>query len=78
MNEPRSFRPRVFLFRTLAAVFAVEAAFLGFAFWKCSLPVVGTPTPLLAARCPNLGDRSSEVFSLAVATVLSLLTGVRE
>ena len=59
----------------LAGIFIVEALFLGFAFWKCSLPIGGQPVPMLADRCPKLGSRSQELFGVAVATVLSLLGG---
>ncbi|MAA50622.1 MAG: hypothetical protein CMP83_10660 [Gammaproteobacteria bacterium] len=75
MSGPAPFRPRVFLYRTLVGIFLVEALFLGFAFWKCSIAVPGKPVPMLAERCPKLGSRSQELFGIAVATVLSLLTG---
>ena len=75
MAEPQPFRPQLFLFRMLAGIFIVEALFLGFAFWKCSLPIGGQPVPMLADRCPKLGSRSQELFGVAVATVLSLLGG---
>ena len=74
MSGPAPFRPRVFLYRTLVGIFLVEALFLGFAFWKCSIVIPGQPVPLLAERCPKLGSRSQELFSIAVATVLSLLS----
>ena len=70
----RPFRPRVFLFRTLVGIFLVEAIFLGFSFWKCSIVIPGKPVPLLTERCPKLGSRSQELFSIAIATVLSLLS----
>jgi len=70
----RPFRPRLFLYRTLIGIFLVEALFLAFAFWKCSIPIPGQSVPLLAERCPKLGSRSQELFSIAVATVLSLLS----
>ena len=71
----KPFRAKVFLYRTLVGIFLVEAIFLGFAFWKCSVVIPGKPVPMLAERCPKLGSRSQELFSIAVATVLSLLTG---
>ena len=70
----RPFRPQPFLYRTLVGIFSVEAIFLGFAFWKCSIVIPGQPVPLLAERCPKLGSRSQELFGVAVATVLSLLS----
>ena len=73
MAGPAPFRPRVFLYRTLVAIFSVEAIFLGFAFWKCSTPITGKPVPLIAERCPSLGSRTQELFGVALATVLSLL-----
>ena len=75
MNEPRPFRPEVFLFRMLAGIFVVEAFFLAFAFYKCSTPIPGNPVPMVNDRCPKLGSRSQELFGVAVATVLSLLGG---
>jgi len=75
MKEIRPFRQRVFLLRVLVAIFLTEAFFLAFAFWKCSTPIPGKPVPLLAERCPNIGQRTQELFGVAVATTLSLLTG---
>lgn len=60
----------------LAAIFLTEAGFLAFAFWKCSLPIPGNPVPMVADRCPKLGERAETLFVAAVATTLSLLTGV--
>ena len=71
----RPFRTQVFLYRMLAVIFATEAGFLAFAFWKCSLPIPGTPVPLVTERCPKLGERAETLFVAAVATTLSLLTG---
>ena len=45
----------------------------GYALWRCSH---GGPSNELkiSERCPDLGMRTENLFSLAVATVLSLLT----
>ena len=59
----------------LAAIFFVEAGFLGFAFYKCSQPISGQEVPMVNERCPKLGERSESLFGVAVATVLSLLGG---
>ena len=75
MKEQRPFRPKIFLYRMLAAIFLAEAGFLGFAFWKCSQ--VG-PNQAITERCPKIGDRAETLFVAAVATTLSLLTGVDE
>ena len=75
MAEPRPFRPQLFLFRMLAAIFMVEAGFLAFAFVKCSTPIPGNPVPLVNERCPKLGERSETLFIAAITTTLSLLTG---
>ena len=75
MSEQRPFRPELFLFRMLAAIFVVEVCFLAFAFYKCSTPIPGNPVPLVNVRSPKLGSRSQELFGVAVATVLSLLGG---
>ena len=63
MAPQRPFRQRVFLYRMLAAIFAVEATFLGFAFIRCHNPEV----------CPRLGQRAEQLFGVAIATTLSLL-----
>jgi len=78
MKEQRPFRPKIFLYRMLAAIFLTEAGFLGFAFVKCSQPIPGTPVPMVAERCPKLGERAETLFVAAVATTLSLLTGVAD
>ena len=74
MAEPRPFRQRVFLLRVLVGIFITEAGFLGFAFWKCSQPIPGSPAPLVAERCPQIATKTQELFGVAVATTLSLLT----
>ena len=78
MKEQRPFRPKIFLYRMLAAIFLTEASFLGYAFVKCSQPIPGTPIPMIAERCPKLGERAETLFVAAVATTLSLLTGVAD
>ena len=78
LKEQRPFRPKIFLYRMLAAIFVAEAGFLAFAFWKCSLPIPGQPVPMLTERCPKLGERAETLFVAAVATTLSLLTGAED
>ena len=78
MREQRPFRPKIFLYRMLAAIFLTEAVFLGFAFVKCSQPIPETPVPMIAERCPKLGERAETLFVAAVATTLSLLTGASD
>ena len=55
---------RTFLVRLLVGVFAFQGIILLIAAYKC-----GSPT-----QCPDLGDRTEKLFSIATATVLSLLT----
>ena len=74
-NKQKTFRPQVFLFRMLAAVFFTEALFLAFAYQKCSEVIPGQPVPMVNERCPQLGARSTDLFQVAIATVLSLLGG---
>ena len=71
----KPFRAKVFLFRMLACIFLAEAGFLAFAFWKCGQPIPGQPVPLVAERCPKLGERSETLFVAAISVTLSLLTG---
>ena len=73
MASPRPFRPKPFLFRLLGAVFAAEFIIIGFSIYRCAQIGPGEPT-LLAERCPKIGDRTQEMFTLATATILSLLT----
>lgn len=60
---------RPFLLKMLASIFAVQAVFIAWAFALCGRS--GRP----AEVCPNLGDKTTELFGVAVATTLSLLTG---
>ena len=75
MGEQRPFRPKIFLYRMLAAIFLTEAGFLGFAFVKCSQI---QPNQAITDRCPKIGERAETLFVAAVATTLSLLTGADE
>ena len=77
-RDPQPFRPKVFLYRMLACIFFVEAGFLAFAFHKCSIPIPGNVAPMVSERCPKLGERAETLFVAAVATTLSLLTGVTD
>ena len=77
MPEARPFRSKVFLYRLLASIFAVEAVFLGFAFYQCSRPTK-VAIPMINERCPKLGERSETLFIAAITTTLSLLTGVNK
>ena len=63
-SSRRLFKERPFLFRMLAIIFIVEAAFLGLGLIKCKT----------LKACPQLGDRSQQLFGVAIATTLSLLT----
>ena len=72
----KPFRPQVFLFRMLAAVFMWEGLLLAYSFWACSHPTLGAETRVLQSeRCPRLGQRAENVFEIAIATTLSLLAG---
>ena len=75
MNEqgPKGFNPRPFLFRMLAAIFAAQFTLLGYSIVRCG--TVGPGEELhLKDRCPEIGQRAENLFGLAVATTLSLLT----
>jgi len=71
----RPFRPRLFLYRALVGIFIVQAAMLGFALWRCAEVRPEDANHALAKRCPTLGDRFEATGNVAIATVLSLLTG---
>lgn len=59
----------------LGFIFAAQFVILAWAVWRC-----GTVNPgehlHMKERCPELGERVENLFGLAVATVLSLLTNV--
>lgn len=48
---------------------------LGFALWRCAEVRPEDQNHALAERCPTLGDRFEATGNVAIATVLSLLTG---
>ena len=56
-----------FLLKTLVGVFAFQGLLLGVAYYKCNS----------AAQCPNLGERTEQLFGIATATILSLLSKER-
>ena len=53
-----------FLLKTLVGVFAFQGLLLGVAYYKCNS----------AEQCPNLGQRTEQLFGVATATILSLLS----
>ena len=55
---------KMFLLRTLVWVFAFQGLLLLVAYQKCSH----------VDQCPNLGHRTEQLFAIATATVLSLLS----
>ena len=78
-GEPRPFRFRVFVYRTVVGIFVVEALFLAMAFSSCrkafELRLKDTSDPVLITdHCPALGDRSETLFTAALATALGLLS----
>ena len=77
MATRRPFRTRVFLLRTLVMIFVVQLGLLVFSFNKCSSIAESreiTPQEV----CPNLADKSEKLFTVTIATVLSLLVGKEE
>ena len=67
--KPLPLNMRAFLLRMLATIFAVQAVFIAWAFAICGKS--GNPSRV----CPDLGSKTTELFGVAVATTLSLLTG---
>ncbi len=55
---------KMFLVRTLIGVFAFQGILLLIAFQKCQV----------VTQCPNLADKTEKLFSIATATILSLLS----
>ena len=77
MGTRRPFRTRVFLLRTLVMIFVVQLGLLVFSFNKCSAMADKrelTPKEV----CPDLSDKSEKLFTVTIATVLSLLVGKDE
>lgn len=65
----RKFNREKFLFRMLAAIFIVEALFIGAGYYKC----FSLTAEDYQIQCPRLGDRTETLFGIAIATTLSLL-----
>lgn len=59
----RTFRPQIFLLRTLVGIFIAQFSLLTFALIKCNDKT----------NCPDLGRRIENLCNVAVATTLSLL-----
>ena len=55
---------KLFLVRTLVGVFAFQGVLLLIAFMKCQH----------VDQCPNLAQRTENLFGIATATILSLLS----
>ena len=55
---------KVFLLKTLVGVFAFQGLLLGVAYYKCNS----------VEQCPDVGQRTEQLFAIATATILSLLT----
>ena len=55
---------KILLVRALAVVFAFQGFVLLIAAFKCDSP----------KTCPDLGDRTEQLFAIATATILSLLS----
>ena len=70
----RSFRPQVFLFRTLVGIFIVQASLLIFSFSKCAKMSEDRGTRI-EIECPSLSEKAEGMTNVMIATVLSLLVG---
>ena len=69
------FKPLPFLYRTLLGIFIVEAVFLGFTYKGCMDLTKKQGSLSIQDHCPRVAERSDNLFGVAVATVLSLMTG---
>lgn len=58
----------------LVAIFAMEAVFLAFTYKGCT-DMQKISGDSIQEICPRLAERSDNLFGVAVATVLSLMTG---
>ena len=68
------FRPLVFLYRMLVGIFIMEAIFLAFTYKGC-VDMQQRSGENIQEICPRLAERSDNLFGVAIATVLSLMTG---
>jgi len=68
------FRPLPFLYRMLVGIFLVETFFLAMTYRGC-MNMQKTSGDNIQEICPRLAERSDNLFGVAVATVLSLMTG---
>lgn len=68
------FRPLVFLYRMLVGIFVMEAFFLAFTYKGC-VDMQRRSGENIQEICPRLAERSDNLFGVAIATVLSLMTG---
>lgn len=59
----------------LVGIFIVQALFLAFSFTTCADLARGKRDTSITEVCPRLGERAENLFGIAVATTLSLLTG---
>lgn len=59
----------------LVGIFIVQALFLGFSFKSCSDMAKLKPGLSITEVCARLGERAENLFGIAIATTLSLLTG---
>jgi hypothetical protein len=59
---------KTLLVRTLIGVFAFQGLLLLIAFHKCQS----------VTQCPNLADKTEKLFSIATATILSLLSAEKK
>ena len=75
MTGPRPFRSKVFLFRLLAVIFCFQALVIVRAMEGCMVLVQrNEEVHSIKESCPDLGQKAENLFNIAVATVLSLLS----
>ena len=72
----RPFRVKVFLLRLLAVVFVCQFFMAWQAFRACELLVRRPGVAVVSVKevCPDVGQRVENLFSVALATILSLLS----
>ena len=71
---PGEFRPKLFLLRALIGVFIYQGLTLTLAIVLCGQQAKMNKSVTVGETCPDLANRMENLFGIATATILSLLS----
>jgi len=71
---PGEFRPKLFLLRALIGVFVYQGLAVILAIILCGQQAKLNGSARVADTCPDLANRMENLFGVATATILSLLS----